>query len=330
MGCVLGRQAGADTVEINQLKIVSAYRKKGAQNFINSSDILYIDSNKKRVAQWSQFTGLQLPVNSQSYNSSTNSISDSAENSNSKKQILDTAYMESARNGDEAKATEYVEQAAIEQYFKYGTEPYLSDVAQFRYQVLDRTDISKALNKRERKIFYSAINPLTQNDGLRIGEKGILIPSDDEADTYKLVYYTNIGSVQVHDVYKLINHDYNIHEIIPDVARHIIELREEGYNEKHTQSILKSFSSLYGTVFKKYSPKSHRFVNYARSGNRNGTVNRPQPVGTGVFERIRQNGSGAKQLVYDYSTDDRIREQEAELNRLARESKKIAPLLRVV
>ena len=154
---------------------------------------------------------------------------------------------------------------------------------------------------------------MTQNDGLRIGEKCILIPSDDEADTYKLVYYTNIGSVRVHDVYKLINHDYNIHEIIPDVARHIIELREDGYNDKYTRAVLRNFANLHGTVFQRYSYARRSYVNYARSGNRNGTVNRPQPVGTGVFERIRQNGSGAKQLVYDYSADDRIREQEAEL-----------------
>ena len=210
----------------------------------------------------------------------------------------------------------------IEQYFENGTEPYISDTARFRYSVLDRNDIQKALDKRERQIFYSAINPLTQNDGLRIGENGILIPSEDTADTYKLIHYTNIGSVQVHDVYKLINHDYNIHEIIPDVAKHIIELREEGYNEKHTQSILKSFSSLYGTVFKKYSPKSHRFVNYARSGNRNGTVNRPQPTGTGVFERIRQNGSSAKQLVYDTAIIDTIRDQEAELVQVCRSTRR--------
>ena len=38
---------------------------------------------------------------------------------------------------------------------------------------------------------------------------------------------------------------------------------------------------------------------------------RMQPTGTGVFERIRQNGSGAKQLVYDTALTDTIREQEA-------------------
>ena len=42
-----------------------------------------------------------------------------------------------------------------------------------------------------------------------------------------------------------------------------------------------------------------------------------QPTGTGVFERIRQNGSGAKQLVYDTALTDTIREQEAEPARIA-------------
>ena len=45
----------------NYAVIASAYGKKGAQNFINSSEILYIESNKKRTDKWLLALGLQLP-----------------------------------------------------------------------------------------------------------------------------------------------------------------------------------------------------------------------------------------------------------------------------
>ena len=45
---------------------------------------------------------------------STNSIPDNSEKSNTKKLVLDRDYMQAARNGDEEKAAEYVEQAAKE------------------------------------------------------------------------------------------------------------------------------------------------------------------------------------------------------------------------
>ena len=41
--------------------IASAYGKKGAQNFINSSEILYVEPNKKRINEWLLALRLQLP-----------------------------------------------------------------------------------------------------------------------------------------------------------------------------------------------------------------------------------------------------------------------------
>jgi len=50
------------TVEIaDYVVIVSAYGKKGAQNFINSSEIIYVEPNKKRTDKWLLVLGLQLP-----------------------------------------------------------------------------------------------------------------------------------------------------------------------------------------------------------------------------------------------------------------------------
>ncbi len=68
-------------IQLNELKIASAYGKDKAQSFIDSSELLYKDSNKKRVSEWEKRTRLQLPVG-ESVTNSNNSISD---NSNSVK-----------------------------------------------------------------------------------------------------------------------------------------------------------------------------------------------------------------------------------------------------
>lgn len=49
-------------LKLDELKIASAYGKDKAQNFINSSEILYVESNKKRVSDWEKRTRLQLPM----------------------------------------------------------------------------------------------------------------------------------------------------------------------------------------------------------------------------------------------------------------------------
>jgi ethanolamine ammonia-lyase large subunit len=41
--------------------ITSAYGKKSAQSFINSSEVLYLEPNKKRTDKWLLALGLQLP-----------------------------------------------------------------------------------------------------------------------------------------------------------------------------------------------------------------------------------------------------------------------------
>ena len=50
------------TVELDEIKIASAYGKDNAQHFIDSSEVLYINENKKRTDEWSRITRLQLPV----------------------------------------------------------------------------------------------------------------------------------------------------------------------------------------------------------------------------------------------------------------------------
>lgn len=54
---------------LNMSKIASAYGRKNAQNLIDTSDILYVDGNKKRTDTWLRALGLQLPVSLTTYGS---------------------------------------------------------------------------------------------------------------------------------------------------------------------------------------------------------------------------------------------------------------------
>lgn len=65
---------GRNGLKLDEIKIASAYGKDNAQNFINNSDVLYVENDKKRVSDWKKRTGLQLPVGS-SITNSNNSIS---------------------------------------------------------------------------------------------------------------------------------------------------------------------------------------------------------------------------------------------------------------
>ena len=50
-------------------KIASAYGKRNAQNAINTSEILYVDPNKKRTDAWLEALRLQLPSGLTKYGS---------------------------------------------------------------------------------------------------------------------------------------------------------------------------------------------------------------------------------------------------------------------
>lgn len=78
-------------VELDVIKLASAYGKDGLQNLINQSNIRYITPNKKRISQWRLTTRLQLPVvssmvnsnlsiPSENENATTTSSSETAEN----------------------------------------------------------------------------------------------------------------------------------------------------------------------------------------------------------------------------------------------------------
>lgn len=76
-------------IELDELKIASAYGKDGAQGLIDSSDILYIDPNQKRTDQWLRDNRLQLPFSSTTYGS-IGSISDSEAESKTRFSLTDS------------------------------------------------------------------------------------------------------------------------------------------------------------------------------------------------------------------------------------------------
>lgn len=68
-------------IQLDQIKIASAYGKDNAQRFIDTSNVVYKEANKKRVTEWEKRTGLQLPVG-ESDGNSINSISTNINNVN--------------------------------------------------------------------------------------------------------------------------------------------------------------------------------------------------------------------------------------------------------
>ncbi len=73
---------GRNGTSLDEIKIASAYGKDNVQSFINRSETLYVDADKKRVSEWEMRTGLQLPVGTSSANSN-NIIPDAEQNVNS-------------------------------------------------------------------------------------------------------------------------------------------------------------------------------------------------------------------------------------------------------
>jgi hypothetical protein len=48
-------------ISLDEIKVASAYGKDGAQNLLDKSRVLYIESDKKKADTWLKATGLQLP-----------------------------------------------------------------------------------------------------------------------------------------------------------------------------------------------------------------------------------------------------------------------------
>ena len=79
-------------IMLDEIKLVSAYGKDNLQGLINKSDILYVDSNKKRTDDWLTQNRLQLPLG-QTNHRYNNSISQNAA-------TVNTDYTQNQQNYD--------------------------------------------------------------------------------------------------------------------------------------------------------------------------------------------------------------------------------------
>lgn len=141
-----------------------------------------------------------------------------------------------------------------------------------------------------------------QRDGLRIGDNGILIPSENNQKNYKLVCYDgNSTAPMVTAVYKLENYDYNIHDEQLDVETILDELKRCDENDKLAKSILGNYSTLSGTIFKKYNKKSGRFIYLTRGSDENLQYSEEEPKRTGISGNAEQgvSDSGINDNIYD-------------------------------
>ena len=120
------------TMEIADYAVIaSAYGKKGVQNFINSSEILYVEPNKKRTDKWLLALRLQLPSPITIY-SPTNNIHNSSEKINQKNSDID--------NNKIIANTEPVESVDIKMKASLN--------CQFRKQFDNETFTPEAINRR--------------------------------------------------------------------------------------------------------------------------------------------------------------------------------------
>ena len=68
-------------IKLEDIVIASAYTRSNTQNLINTSKILYVDSNKKRISEWENLNRLQLPLDNLIADSN-NIINDNVNNVN--------------------------------------------------------------------------------------------------------------------------------------------------------------------------------------------------------------------------------------------------------
>lgn len=164
-----------------------------------------------------------------------------------------------------------------------------TDNVDIRYSRKEKT-FKDALDKKEWKKFYAAIQKNNQYDHLRIGDNGILLPTD-KANDYKLVYYyeNSDKEINIQSVYRIENYDYNIHDKMDNPIKYLINVEEGWLNEKRAKTILQSYQSLYGTVFRKYSRQSNKFVNYTRNSKKSIQDNPKESDRAGVFEGIGED-----------------------------------------
>ncbi len=127
---------GKKGLKLDEIKLASAYGKDNAQRFINTSKVLYVDSNKKRVSNWEQRTRLRLPVGS-SVTNSMYSISNSTENVNTEK---------SNDNSNDISSGQYSLGSPMQQ-MRYNAEAYAKHINRKYQSKADKDSVAKKIKQ---------------------------------------------------------------------------------------------------------------------------------------------------------------------------------------
>lgn len=128
----------------------------------------------------------------------------------------------------------------------------------------NKKGFKKALNEYEWHIFNSAMVD-SQTRGFRVNDNGILIPNQNDAHSYKLVFYDDFeDGPQIQEVYKLENYDYNMHSD----ELNIVKFLSDYYNGKdkleydERRKIFHDYLYLSGTILKNFNKRTCRWNTY--------------------------------------------------------------------
>lgn len=132
----------------------------------------------------------------------------------------------------------------------------------------NKKGFKKALNEYEWHIFNSSMVD-SQTRGFRVNDNGILIPNQNDAHSYKLVFYDDFeDGPQIQEVYKLENYDYNIHEKDLNVVSIMSELERLNYGEKFRRQILLYYNEVSKTILKRFNVRTGRWNSVIREKDR--------------------------------------------------------------
>lgn len=131
----------------------------------------------------------------------------------------------------------------------------------------NKKGFKKALNEYEWHIFNSAMVD-SQTRGFRVNDNGILIPNQNDAHSYKLVFYDDFeDGPQIQEVYKLENYDYNMHGDNLNISKYLIDIYygKSGINNELRRKILYNYLQVSRTILRRFNVRTGRW-NLVNSG----------------------------------------------------------------
>ena len=154
----------------------------------------------------------------------------------------------------------------------------------------NKKGFKKALNEYEWHIFNSSMVD-SQARGFRVDDNGILIPDQNYAHNYKLVFYDNFeDGPQIQEVYKLENYDYNMHGDNLNISKYLIDIYygKSGINNELRRKILYNYLQVSGTILRRFNVRTGRW-NLVNSGENRRSIRTSESE----FER-RKNDESTK------------------------------------